>query len=123
MPSAFARVWDPFAGSGVTAQVAEKLGRRWVINERSLTLSARCGITLLSTPLTQNLLRPARCIGFLDLSGRMALLHTAGHSSNEDQESPRPSLLLVTALLGRQSTQTPKNKADSTAERSNRNPN
>jgi len=30
-------VWDPFAGSGVTAQVAEHLGRRWIINERSLT--------------------------------------------------------------------------------------
>ena len=30
-------VWDPFAGSGVTAQVAEALGRRWIINERSLT--------------------------------------------------------------------------------------
>jgi DNA modification methylase len=30
-------VWDPFAGSGVTAQVAEQLGRRWIINERSLT--------------------------------------------------------------------------------------
>ena len=30
-------VWDPFAGSGVTAQVAERLGRRWIINERSLT--------------------------------------------------------------------------------------
>ena len=30
-------VWDPFAGSGVTAAVAERLGRRWIINERSLT--------------------------------------------------------------------------------------
>ena len=30
-------VWDPFAGSGVTAHVAEALGRRWIINESSLT--------------------------------------------------------------------------------------
>jgi len=30
-------VWDPFAGSGVTAQVAKQLGWRWIINERSLT--------------------------------------------------------------------------------------
>ncbi len=29
-------VWDPLAGSGVTAAVAEQLGRRWIINERSL---------------------------------------------------------------------------------------
>jgi DNA modification methylase len=30
-------VYDPFAGSGVTAQVAESLGRRWITSEKSLT--------------------------------------------------------------------------------------
>lgn len=30
-------VFDPLAGSATTAVAAEKLGRRWIINERSLT--------------------------------------------------------------------------------------
>lgn len=30
-------VWDPLAGSGLTASVAERLGRRWIMNERSLS--------------------------------------------------------------------------------------
>lgn len=30
-------VFDPLAGSATTAQAAEQLGRRWIINERSLT--------------------------------------------------------------------------------------
>jgi site-specific DNA-methyltransferase (cytosine-N4-specific) len=30
-------VFDPLAGSATTAEAAEELGRRWIINERSLT--------------------------------------------------------------------------------------
>jgi len=30
-------VWDPYGGSGTTASVAERLGRRWVTSEKSLT--------------------------------------------------------------------------------------
>ncbi len=30
-------VWDPLAGSGIVGNVAERLGRRWIINDRSLT--------------------------------------------------------------------------------------
>jgi len=30
-------VYDPLGGSGTTAEVAESLGRRWIISERSLT--------------------------------------------------------------------------------------
>jgi site-specific DNA-methyltransferase (cytosine-N4-specific) len=30
-------VWDPCGGSGVTAEVCERLGRHWITSERSLT--------------------------------------------------------------------------------------
>jgi site-specific DNA-methyltransferase (cytosine-N4-specific) len=30
-------IYDPMGGSGTTSEVAESLGRRWIISERSLT--------------------------------------------------------------------------------------
>jgi DNA modification methylase len=51
-------VWDPFAGSGVTAQVAEQLCRRWIINERSLTYLQGAALRAVVTAVPSNKSRP-----------------------------------------------------------------
>lgn len=43
-------VYDPFAGSAVTASVAESLGRRWIISERSLTYLKGAALRFNQTP-------------------------------------------------------------------------
>jgi site-specific DNA-methyltransferase (cytosine-N4-specific) len=43
-------VYDPMSGSGTVAQVAEELGRQWIISEQSLTYLQGAALRFQDTP-------------------------------------------------------------------------
>jgi len=43
-------VWDPCCGSGLTGAIAEELGRRWIMNERSLTYLQGAALRFTNNP-------------------------------------------------------------------------
>jgi DNA modification methylase len=49
-------VFDPMAGSGTTAEAAEELGRRWLINDRSLTYLQGAALRFEQNPTLQSYL-------------------------------------------------------------------